>query len=284
MIRKLLFFSPRLTVAGSAGIGIRRMLLLSVLFSFLVVLPLSASHHIASEAGPTIPETALEIYPHGRLFYNYGDISGMFEYTGRFEDTPMEFRYQSFTLGGYYRIHRNVKIGAFYKLQLNARHDDDWIDDGTKWIWADASRRIEHLAMVDLTPRFLLPFLPGENWVTQFKTRYEYNFSNAQQTLLLRPGITYFQIRNRDPLFNLTFQYAAYLSLNFGDKLWYSHGPYLNFTYHLTPNILVDLGVNKRWVYWSESEEFAADFPEATYSNNIYSPWIIVTGITLRLP
>jgi hypothetical protein len=248
-------------------------------FVFLAVpFPLAASHL------PVIPGSGFEIYPHARLFYTFGDFSGMLEYTGRFEDTDLEYRYQSLTLGGYYRVHPNVKIGAFYRLQLNARHDDDWIVKEPIWIWADASRRLEHVGILDITPRFLLPFLPGKSWVASLKTRYEYNFSNSQQSLLVRPGITYFWIRDREPLLNVTAQYALYLSLNFGAVPWYRQGPYLNVAYHLTPNVMLDIGLSKQWIYWSESKEFVALFPGVKYPNNIYSPWIIDTGIIVRLP
>ncbi len=218
--------------------------------------PVFSSHHLAEESDPAFPVAAFEIYTHGRVLYVQGDLSGMFEYEGRFEDKPMEFRYQSLTFGGYYRVHRNVKVGAFYRLQLNVRHDDDWIEEGATWLWADTSDRIEQLLIADITPRFLLSFLPGENWVTSLKARYEYNLTNSQQTLLIRPGLTYFWIRDREPFFTFTAQYATYLSLNFGAVPWYRTGPYLNVIYHLTPNVLLDLGVRKQWIYWSESKQF----------------------------
>ena len=251
---------------------------------FIVLFALIAlAAGLNAEHLPSIAETGFEIETHGRFFYLAGDLSGVFEYTGTFEPAATEFRYQGFTLGGYYRLHKNVKVGAFYRLQTNARHDNDWIQEGSEWLWEDGSGRFEHLGIVDVTPRFQLGFLPGENWVASLKARYDYNFSNAQQTLLLRPGLTYFWVRDRAPILNISAQYTTYLSLNFGDKPWYRHGPYLNILYHIGERLLVDVGVSKQWVYWSESEEFTAGHPGETYLNNTYSPWSVDFGLILRL-
>ena len=254
-----------------------------LIFGFAAT-PARASHHLISEADPVIPISVFEIHTHGRLFYGLGNFSGMVEYAGRFEDQGLEYRYQGVTLGGYYRLHQNLKIGAFYRLQLNVRHDNDWIEEGPDWFWADTPGRVEHAAIIDATPRILLPFLPGENWVASIKTRYEYNFTNAQQTLLIRPGITYFWIRDREPVLNITAQYATYLSLNFGAAPWYRHGPYINVLYHLSPNVLFDVGISRQWIYWSESEQFLRDLLGQTYRENVYSPWIADAGFVIRLP
>mgnify|MGYP003932449013 CR=1 FL=1 len=231
---------------------------------------------------PLIPETGFEIHTHGRLFYSPGEFDVMAEYVGRFEDVDREFRYQSLTLGSYYRLLRNLKVGAFYRLQFGARHDDDWIADGVDWFWVDAARRAEHLAILDATPRFLLDFLPGESWVASLKARYEYNFTNAQQTLLVRPGLTWFWVRSREPVLNVSTQYTAYFSLNFGDEPWYRHGPYVNLLYHLSPNVQIDASLSRQWIYWSESADFVADHPAESYTNNVYSPWLVDVGMILR--
>jgi hypothetical protein len=228
---------------------------------------------------PTIPETALEVHTHGRLFYTAGDLSGMLEYVGRFEDVEREFRYQSVTLGGYYRLLPNLKAGAFYRLQVNVRHDNDWVADGSDWLWVDASGRLEHLAMVDLTPRVLLP---GGPVVLSSKFRYEYNFTTAEQSLLVRPGLTYFVVRDREPVLNISAQYGTYFSLNFGAVGWYRQGPYLNLLYHLSSNIMIDVSASKQNIYWSESEDFLDEAPTGTYPSNVYSPWIVDVGFILR--
>lgn len=259
----------------------QRRCVIALLLWFSVLSGSSASHHVADESDPTIPQ-AFEIQGHGRAFYQLGNLEGMFEYVGRFEGPARQFRYQGFTLGGYYRIHDNVKLGAFYRLQLGARHDDDWIEVGSSWLWEDSTRRVEHLALLDITPRFLLPFLPGKNWVVSAKGRYEYNFSHDLHAILVRPGLTYFWLRDREPFLNFTAQYAAYLPLNFGSRLWYKHGSYVSTLFHVTDYLLVDIGVMRQWTYWSESAQFVAAFPGELYENNIYSPWSLDLGVILR--
>jgi hypothetical protein len=245
-----------------------------------------ASHHLPNEADPVFPDSAFEVHTHGRIFYSPGELDTMFEYAGRFEGADREFRYQSFTLGGYYRVIRNLKLGAFYRLQAGARHDDDWIESGTTWIWADTSSRWEHVFMVDATPRVLLDMLPGRDWVFSAKARYEYNATNGLQSLLLRPGLTWFWIRDREPVVNVSAQYAAYLPLNFGRSLWYQHGPYLDLLYHVSRNLQIDASVSRQQIFWSESQEFLDDFrdsfPGVTYEENIYSPWLVDVGVILR--
>lgn len=248
------------------------------LLTLLIVFAVSATGFAAHL--PSIPETALEIHTHGRLFYAVNDLSAMLEYVGRFEDPERTFRYQSVTVGGYYRVLKNLKAGAFYRLQYNVRHDDDWIADGADWLWADAAGRAEHVAMLDLTPRFLLPGGPA---VVATKLRYEFNFTNGEQSLLVRPGLTYFVIRDREPVLNVSAQYATYFSLNFGAVGWYRQGPYLNVLYHLSPSIMLDVAASKQNIYWSESPDFLEEAPTGSYPRNVYSPWIIDVGFVVRL-
>ena len=249
----------------------------------LAVAGVVASHHTWDESDPVIADNVLEVQAHSRMFYSIGELDAMAEFIGRFEGESRDSVYRGITLGGYYRIHRNLKAGAFYRLQFGARHDDDWIEQDSAWLWTDASSRAEHLVILDATPRFLLGFLPGRNWVFSVKNRYEYNFSNSQQTLLVRPGLTWFWVRDREPVLNLSAQYGTYLSLNFGDLPWYRHGPYINLLYHALPNLQLDIGASRQWVYWSESEQFATDWPAASYEENLYSPWSVDVGMILKL-
>lgn len=236
-----------------------------------------------AEHFPSIPTGGLEVHNHARLFTYRGDLSGMVEYVGRFEQPGLEYRYQALTVGGYYRVHRNLKAGLFYRVQVGARHDDDWVATSPGWGWADTSRRFEHIAMADLTPRVRLGFLPGGNWVASVKNRYGYNVSNGLQTALVRPGLTWFWIVDREPRLNVSAQYATYLSLSFGDRWWYRHGPYLNLLYHATPFLQVDATLAYESIYWTESEDFRALHPGETYAHNVYRPWVIDLGFVVTL-
>jgi hypothetical protein len=114
------------------------------------------------------------------------------------------------------------------------------------------------------------------------KNRYEHNLSNGQHSMLVRPGITWFLVKDREPVLNVSAQYGTYLSLNFGARPWYRHGPYLSLLYHLHRNLQLGIAASRQWAYWSESGQFIADWPGETYENNVYSPWLVDVGVILR--
>jgi hypothetical protein len=152
-------------------------------------------------------------------------------------------------------VSKNLKVGAFYRLQKGARHDDDWIDLNPGWGWRDTEDRTEQVLIADATPRFLLGFLPGENWAFSLKNRYFYNTFNDQHTISVRPGLTYFLIRDRAPLINLTAYYDAYFSLNYGDTLVYAQWPTLDVLLHLSSTVKADFSASYKTVTWSTSDD-----------------------------
>jgi len=165
------------------------------------------------------------------------------EIKGTFHGADAEFRYHSLTAGTYYRAAPWLKVGAFYRLQAGARHIEDWkvfIGPPDGHFFEDTAGRYESLIYLDATPRFLLPQLPGRDWVAQVKTRYFYNFSNNHQTVLLRPGVTYVFPREREPVVNLSLNYAAYLALNFNNSFLYSQGPYVTALWHASELVKVE--------------------------------------------
>ncbi len=162
------------------------------------------------------------------------------EIKGVYHGLESRFRYNSLSVGSYFRVAPWMKIGAFYRLQGGARHIEDWQvfdlspapgDDGH--YFDDTKGRYESLVYLDATPRFLLPWMPGKNWVTPLKVRYFYNFYNNHQTLLLRPGLSYVIMSNRKPLVNLSLNYNLYFALNFGETALYAQGPYLTVLGHI---------------------------------------------------
>lgn len=244
--------------------------------------------HDPGDGAPPIPDPGFEYSGHARLFYDAGDLDGLLEYTGRW-DTDRSAYAQAVRLGAYYRLIDNLKVGAFYRLAFGERHDEDWVESGSEWIWRDTSRRPEHSLILDATPRFLLEFLPGEDWVLSAKARYALTlFSQDDElvtmsTLLLRPGLTWFWIRDREPVLNVSVHYAAYIPLDFGENWWYRHGPYVNLVYHLTPDLMIDASVGRQNIFWSESSKFDEVWPDNGYSVNVYQPWTIGVGVIYRL-
>ena len=225
---------------------------------------------------PPTPTGVVELSNHARVFLRADDWNPMLSLEWRFEGEEFALGARSLTLGTYYRVHRNVKIGGFYRLQAGARHDDDWIeDDMMMWEWQDTSNRYEHQLVFDVTPRFLLEFLPGENWVLYLKTRYIYNTFNTHQVLQTRPSLTYFHLVDREPLVNVSAAFDAYFSLNFGDTALYRFYPYLNVLYHASPLLKIDASFAPETVVWSTSQDAIADGPYTVF----YRPYVFGLGV-----
>jgi len=221
------------------------------------VLLFAAAEVRADHVAPTAPKSrVMEYEANLRAFVKKGKIDYFGEIKGRWEDEDSEFRYRSFTLGPYYRVHKNVKIGAFYRFQLGARHDDDWVQPPSLWDWKDSRKRGEHVFILDATPRAQLSFLPGENWVLALKTRYLYNTFNKQSTLKLRPGLTYFWLKGLDPFMNFFLQYEVYLPLNYGESSIYETWLYAGTLYHATEHVKIGGFGALRNVVWGTSQEW----------------------------
>jgi hypothetical protein len=218
----------------------------------LAALPAAASHV------PVLPGGPVEGQGRVQLTAELGRLDPMLEAQGLLENLADGRWYRALTLGGYYRLHRNLKAGAFYRLQWGALHNDDWIGiPGVPWdwLWRDTSERLEQVLILDASPRFLLPFLPGRDWVLQVKSRYLLNFWNLQHSLLLRPELTWFRIVDRRPVLNLSLAYGLYFPLNFGETLIYEHGPYLALLYHVSPAMQLELSASYPVRIWTTSPD-----------------------------
>ena len=125
---------------------------------------LSADHHTAT----SLEENPFNAGVRLAMLGDLGNWDILTDFTAQYRgDDPF---FTSFTAGGYYRLHRNLKGGLFYTLQTGALHEEDWIRiSGDQWRWEDTSDRFEHLLTADLSPRVLLPFLPGGNWTFSLK-------------------------------------------------------------------------------------------------------------------
>ena len=135
--------------------------------------------------------------------------------------------------------------------------------------------------MIDASPRFLLGFLPGENWVFMLKTRFAYNTFNSQMSILARPELTYFLIVDRVPVLNATLSYEMYFPLNFGSTLLYQHYPYLAVLWHATPEVGIELGGAYKTTAWSASAEELALHGEQ-YTVHAKS-WVVSLGAVITL-
>ena len=206
---------------------------------------------------PAFTQGLVDLQARTQLIATLDSLDLLAEGLGQLNDADLHFGYRSLTLGAYYRVLPNLKLGAFYRLQAGARHDDDvtasTVTQG--WSWADTTGRLENVFMADASPRFLLPFLPGRDWVLMVKSRFLYNTFNDQASIMARPELTYFWIVDRVPILNASLSYEMYFPLNFGTTLIYEGYPYLTVLWHATPEVGIELSGAYKTTVWSTSRE-----------------------------
>lgn len=181
-------------------------------------------------------ETDINLQSRIAMMGRWGLFNPYVEALGEYEVMEGDYLFGSLTAGTYFKAAPFLKIGAFYRFQSGARHLNDWrfiAGPPDRHWWEETDGRKEHLLLFDATPRFLLDFLPGGNWVAPLKIRYIFNVSEKLHSLKIRPGLTYVLMPNREPILNISLQYNLYLALNWGDIPLYSHGPYLSVIGHI---------------------------------------------------
>lgn len=216
----------------------------------------------AAAVPPTAPRGRIVEYENSaRAFWKAGDWEPMGDLTARWEGEEQAFRYRALTLGSYYRVLRHMKIGAFYRVQQGARHDDDWRrrqPGSTIWEWEDTRRRSEHVLILDATPRVQLSFLPGKNWVFFFRSQYHYNTFNGQSTVKLSPELAYFWARKDKPFGTVFLMYENSVAVNYGAAQVVERWLYLGGLWHAKPGSL-SIGPH-------------AAFREWTWGTSVHSP------------
>lgn len=228
----------------------------------------------------------------GTLFADHLDISENFFNPGTriaviadlddwdiLSDITMEYRGEeplrlSFSAGAYYRLHKNLKAGLFYNLKSGQRHDDDWVWKSGSWVWEDSSSRVEQTVSGDLTPRFLLPFIPGENWVFSIKNRYSYNFYDGQQSYFLMPAVTWFYMKERNPVLNIQGGYALYFPVNFSESLLYKQGPWLDTIFHLSQDFSLEWRAEYLTTHWTVNDDIVSTNALSTSLGLLWTPEI----------
>jgi len=245
----------------------------------------AASARGFADSPPVAPNGILEYEGRTALIIQSGGFDFLADLTGRLEDADTSFQYRAFTLGAYYRPLKNLKVGGFYRLQAGVRHDDDWVSNPNPsgpWLWQDTRGRMENELMLDVSPRFLLDFLPGRSWVLMVKGRYIYNTFENQQSIMVRPELTFFWLVNEEPFLDFLAAYEAYFPLNFGSTLIYESYPWIGIHYHVTPDLMLELGASYKSTVWSSSQEWLATPPNPPYQV-IYSRWVASFGVIYTL-
>lgn len=245
-----------------------------------VVLFLAAVRWAGAQHVPVFPQDLVELQSRAQLMGSIGNWDVASEVLGSLPDTSTPLRpFESVTVGGYYRVIPNLKAGAFLRLEAGARHDDDVIANLStgQWDWNDTSGRLEGVLILDLSPRFQLRFLPTGDWVFMLKGRYLYDMWNGQMSVMARPELTWFWIRDRDPFLNVAVSYEAYFPLNFGTTLIYESYPYLSLLWHMTPEVGIELAGALKTTVWSTSASWQAA-GWSPYSTPVTS-WVFSLGL-----
>ncbi len=232
---------------------------------------------------PVFPQDLVTLQARTQLIATLDNLDLLAEGLGQLTDADLHFGYRSLTLGAYYRVLPNLKLGAFYRLQAGALHDDDVIANEATggWSWADTTGRLENVFMADVSPRFQLPFLPGRDWVLMVKSRLLYDTFNDQAALMARPELTWFWIVDRVPILNASLSYEMYFPLNFGSTLIYDSYPYLTLLWHATPEVGIELSGAYKTTVWSTSASWLQASWDS-YSTPVNS-WIVSLGAVITL-
>ncbi len=136
----------------------------------------------------------------------------------------------AFRIGGLYRLHPNLKIGAYYQLYNRRSHHTGKLNS-------------EHVPMVDIVHRFKL----ASRFVAELRLRNELNINTGADqgrinkvwyTIKIRPKITYFLIEDAQFKLAVFLAYEIYIPVNYGS------GRTNPFTGVVLPN-----GMMEHWLY-----------------------------------
>lgn len=210
---------------------------------------------------PAVPRgRTAEYEASARLSLRSGRLEPLADLTGRWQFESQR-PYRALMLGSYARVHRNLKLGAFYRLQNGARHDDDWVKDGLGWRWRPTTNRPESVLVLDATPRASL----GGSFVGSLKVRWESNLYNRQTTLKLEPEVAWFWLDGLAPKATVFLRHGTYVPLNFGTRSYYERWWYLGGLWHPATDVSLGPSVALRDVVWTGSSAYLAASRGASY-------------------
>ena len=226
----------------------------------------------AAFAAPTPPAPIPGGYQSGavaRVFVEREPLTYFAELLAAEQTGSRESR--SFGLGTYYQITEAFKVGAMFNRTFGLRHNEDWASNNGKWSWVDSRHRGETLMAIDATAKSLVEFLPGHDWVAEFKARYIYNAFNDERTLFLRPGLTYFYLRDAALIANFFAQFEIDLPLNYATQSVTEKWIYFGSLYHACEKFDVGPTLTLGWQTWGRP---------AAYANKGGAPYSITTQTT----
>ncbi len=184
-----------------------------------------------------------------RLFEKWDNWTPMLEYQGNhIQGLPLT---QTVTLGSYNNAIEGFRWGIFYRRLAGWRYEEDLFKDANGWQWKDSSRRAEDQLVVDVTPRAAWTFLPGENWLGEFKLRWYQTLENPHRaTLSMRPGVNYAWLRQDQPFINFYLQYEVLVPVNYAQSLLSAQWAYIGSLYHFQKWMQVGLYLARQRQDW----------------------------------
>lgn len=236
----------------------------TIIGSLLLALLSSAAAAAPPEA--TVPrgrvveyEAALRAFGHSGSWEPMGELTGRLQFEGR-------KTYRSVMLGAYHKDADWLKTGAFVRFEAGNRHDDDWINPAKGvWLWRETEDRTEPVFVLDASPRAKLSWLPGESWLGLFKTRYEHNAFNHQNTVKLEPELSWFWMQGLEPKAHFALRYEADLAVGHGRELLREQWVYLSALWHSPSGLVVGPTAALRDGVFETSSAFSAATGGRTY-------------------
>ncbi|MBL8993911.1 MAG: hypothetical protein JNM63_11260 [Spirochaetia bacterium] len=242
-----------------------------------------------------------------RHFFQIWKFQPMIELEGNLQPDPNNYSNAKIgehhlKLGTYFQIHKNLSVGAFYKLDRGLIHNEDWwlkspgLSDGlpSSWEWKDSVNRNEHSLILDITPRFKFD-IPDAKVFAEVKAQYEKHFSYSNDSVKIRPGVSWL-VENADgePVVTLYLQNEFYLqmprAINFNqaprnetnEVLPYENWLYLGAQFHISDNLSLGLSLAWRNVIWREGINWLSVWstPSDLYTTRYNSIVIGVNAIT----
>lgn len=218
----------------------------------IIFLSIGFSHQAcALPPAPQVP-SGTEVGTTVRYFKSTDDLSWIAE-VGQLNQTDNR-QLQEATLGGYFQEFENLKLGAFLREARGLRHDDDWQKINGVWSWVDSRSRNESILILDATPRYMIE----DQLLGELKIRLLDDFFDSEQTLQLRPGLTYFLLNKGQAFWNFFAQFEFDLPLNYGAKPMNERWIYLGALYHLTTSWSLGGFLAEHWQAWSSSSNYLA--------------------------
>lgn len=213
-----------------------------LLFPFLLV-------PIVQASTSPLHESDIGRFGNFRIFQKAKKWNFLVEYSKHLETDSLTP--EGIKIGAKYRLSKSIKLGAYYRRASGQRYDDDWVLLDGKWQWLNTDDRQENHYQAELIYRKKT----SSKMVFELKNVYQFNAFNDQQIYLVKPGLTYFKIKNGKARYHLYGQYEAQFPLNFSEATIWQHWFYLGGLYHISQKFSLGPFAGYRIWTWTTSSQ-----------------------------